>query len=91
MQKMQSDKPVELFEAEPFDFVINICELSSTSCNGRKDECPTLSGTRSIGCWGGDHMAETGVSEKQMLAHLRRVRDQIAGRLRVWMPAVDKQ
>lgn len=80
-----TSKPLELFEADHFDYIINICDQSSASCRGQKPECPYLDSQEKNGCWG-----FTFKSEGDELAQLRTVREQISNRLRVWIPAVDK-
>ncbi|OIO71392.1 MAG: hypothetical protein AUJ57_07120 [Zetaproteobacteria bacterium CG1_02_53_45] len=84
-------KPVVFFEAEQFDFVINICDSSSASCEGRRDGCPVLQGQESKGCWGFESSAVLSCDREATLLHLRKVRDQMTSRLRIWMPAVDKK
>lgn len=85
-----SSKRVEIFENEVFDYVINICEFSTASCDGKKEACPSFKHCQSSGCWGFEGALSDGCSDDEVRLHLRRVRDQIANRLRVWMPAVDK-
>jgi arsenate reductase (thioredoxin) len=81
-------KPLELFEDEDFDYVINICDESSASCDGRKSGCPFLPGIKSDGCWGFGSMPSG--DDAEVLNYLRWVREQLTNRLRIWMPAVDK-
>lgn len=84
-------KPLELFEDEYFDYVINICDESSASCDGHKSDCPFLPGVKSDGCWGFGAMPSEGENEVETLKYLRSIREQIINRLRIWMPAVDKR
>jgi len=84
-----TSKSVELFKGDHFDYVINICDRSSSSCEDRRPDCPTLPGISSQGCWGFESTGSL-MDQEEALQHLRKVRDQIANRLRIWMPAVDR-
>ncbi|PIP02626.1 MAG: protein-tyrosine-phosphatase [Zetaproteobacteria bacterium CG12_big_fil_rev_8_21_14_0_65_54_13] len=83
-----TSKPLTQFQGQSFDFIINICEYSSASCEARKRDCPALPGMESRGCWGFN--AATAGDRDALLPQLTVVRDQIATRLRSWMAAVDK-
>ncbi|HKI61501.1 MAG TPA: arsenate reductase ArsC [Mariprofundaceae bacterium] len=84
-----TSKSIELFKDDHFDYVINICDQSSSSCDNRRPDCPSLSGITSHGCWGFESSVGL-MDQEEALQHLRKVRDQIANRLRVWMLAVDR-
>lgn len=82
-------KPVSMFADQAFDFVINICDDSSASCEGDREGCPVLPEQRSDGCWGFGSKPEGDADE--MRHYLRSVREQVTNRLRIWMAAVDKR
>lgn len=83
-------KPFEALGNESFDYVINICDDSTASCHGARIACPGLPGRPSNGCWGFGPKPGADEGEEAKLAYLRRVREQILNRLRIWMAAVDK-
>lgn len=79
--------PVELLHDDHFDYIITVCDRSTAACKSADVECPHFPGdTRQI-CWGFDAADSEGEEELRHL-QLRRVRDQIVGRLRIWIPAV---
>jgi len=82
-------KPLEVFSDASFDYVINICEVSTASCDGCRPDCPALPHITSSGCWGFGS-PPSGEDEAAKMAYLRKVREQLTNRLRIWMPVVDR-
>lgn len=82
-------KPLELISDKSFDYVINICDVSTASCDGCKPDCPALPQIENSGCWGFGSLP-SGEDEEAMLSYLRKVREQLTNRLRIWMPVVDR-
>lgn len=75
----QSAKTVDRYLTEPFDWVITVCDTA-------RDSCPDFPGA-DHGHWGFDDPAfATGTDEERMAAY-RRVRDEIAGRVRIFVLA----
>ena len=73
-----SSKTVDPLLAEPWDFVITVCD-------GANERCPLFPGRTTRLHWSfEDPSAATG-SEEARLAVFRRVRDAIAARLRGWV------
>ena len=71
-------KTVDGFMAEPWDYVITVCDSSN-------ERCPIFPGRTTRLHWSfEDPSAATG-SEDERLAVFRRVRDAIAARLRDWV------
>lgn len=74
-----------------FDFIINICEHSTATCEAPGSEaCPVYPGADSHGCWGFSDIMAMNDDHEAMRHQLRLVRDQLGNRLRIWMAAVDK-
>ena len=73
-----SSKTVDRLLAEPWDYVITVCD-------GANERCPVFPGRTTRLHWSfEDPSAATG-SEDERLAVFRRVRDAIAARLREWV------
>ncbi len=73
-------KTVDRLLAEPWDYVITVCD-------GANERCPVFPGRTTRLHWSfEDPSAATG-SEDERLAVFRRVRDAIAARLRGWVGA----
>lgn len=73
-----SSKIVDRLLAEPWDYVITVCD-------GANERCPVFPGRTTRLHWSfEDPSAATG-SEDERLAVFRRVRDAIAARLRGWV------
>jgi arsenate reductase len=76
--RQHRSKTLDAFLAEPWDYVITVCDSAN-------ERCPVFPGrTRRLHWSFDDPSAATG-SEEQRLAVFRRVRDEIAGRLRGWL------
>lgn len=80
------------FSGEHFDYVINVCEQSSASCDfSCSDSCPSFPGYGKRICWGFEDVVNAGGDEAEQLRKFRRIRNEIANRIRIWMPAVEKR
>lgn len=74
----QKSKPLQWFLGQPFDYIITVCERVH-------DHCPTFPGDNQRVHWGfADPAAVTG-TEAERVAAFRRVRNEIAERLRLWV------
>jgi arsenate reductase len=67
-----TSKHLEQFLQQPFDYVITVCDRANESC-------PVFPGGRVRLHWGFD--------DPHDMAEFRRVRDEIAARLRAWLQA----
>lgn len=68
-------KSLETFLGEPFDLVVTVCDRA-------RDACPVLPGTTTTLHWPFDDPAHAEGSEAEQMKEFRRVRDQIAERIR---------
>jgi arsenate reductase len=75
----QRSKDVSVFAGERFDHVITVCDRA-------KQACPVFPGATPIH-WGFDDPAEESASADLQLRTFRRVRDEILGRLRLFVLA----
>lgn len=73
-------KSVEEFTGQPFDYVITVCDSA-------REECPVFPGAARTLHWSFEDPAAAPGSEEERLAVFRRVRDQIAERLRQFLDA----
>jgi len=74
----QQSKSLNRFLGQPFDYIITVCDRA-------RDHCPTFPGDNERIHWGfADPAAVTG-TEDERLAAFRRVRNEIAERLRLWV------
>jgi arsenate reductase len=71
----QRSKPVDEFLAQLFDYVITVCDTA-------RDACPVFPGAASRLHWSFEDPAAAQGSTEERLAVFRRVRDQIAARMR---------
>lgn len=71
-------KRVEEFLGRRFDFVITVCDRA-------KETCPVFPGARSVKHWSFDDPAAAEGSPEEKRAVFRRVRDEIAARIRAFM------
>lgn len=75
-----ASKPLDAFLAEPWDYVITVCDQAG-------ERCPVFPGPARRIHWSfPDPSAATG-GEDERLGAFRRVRDRIAERLRTWLAA----
>lgn len=73
----QDSKTLERYLGEPFDWVITVCDTA-------RQVCPVFPGADNAGHWGfDDPAAATGTDEERMEVY-RRVRDEIAARIRMF-------
>jgi arsenate reductase len=71
-------KSVEEFAGQPFDYVITVCDSA-------RQECPVFPAAAGTLHWSFEDPAIASGSEQERLAVFRRVRDQIAERLRQFL------
>ena len=71
-------KSVDEFAGQSFDYVITVCDNA-------RESCPIFPGATERIHWGFDDPAAVGGDEATRLAAFRRVRDEIASRLRAWL------
>jgi arsenate reductase (thioredoxin) len=75
-----TSKTLDRFVAEPWDYVITVCDDAN-------ERCPVFPGRTTRLHWGFDDPSAATGPEEERLAAFRRVRDAIAGRLRTWLAA----
>jgi arsenate reductase (thioredoxin) len=75
-----TSKTLDRFVAEPWDYVITVCDDAN-------ERCPVFPGRTTRLHWGFDDPSAATGTEEERLAAFRRVRDAIAGRLRTWLAA----
>jgi arsenate reductase len=73
-----SSKTVDRLVAEPWDYVITVCD-------GANERCPVFPGRTTRLHWSFEDPSAAPGSEDERLAVFRRVRDAIAARLREWV------
>ena len=73
-----TSKTLDGFLGEPWDYVITVCDSAN-------ERCPVFPGARRRIHWSFDDPSAATGSEEERLTVFRRVRDQIAGRLREWL------
>lgn len=71
----QYSKSQDRFAGQPFDYVITVCDNA-------REHCPNFPGKAARIHWSVDDPAFTGTTEEERLAAFRRVRDELAERLR---------
>jgi len=71
-------KPLEHFLGRNFDYIITVCDRA-------RDSCPTFPGDNVRIHWGFDDPAVVTGTGAEQIAVFRRVRNEIAERLRVWV------
>ena len=76
----QTSKTLERYRDADWDLVVTVCDRA-------KEACPVFPGARRTMHWGFDDPAEAEGSPQQRLAEFRRVRDEIAERLREFLAA----
>ena len=80
----QESKSLERFLDQSFDYVITVCDRA-------RDNCPTFPGDNERIHWGFDDPAATIGTHEQQRAVFRRVRNEIAERLRAWVAVQRKR
>lgn len=74
----QTSKTFDRFLAEPWDYVITVCDAAN-------ERCPVFPGRTTRLHWSFDDPSQAIGSEDERLAVFRRVRDELAARLRDWL------
>jgi arsenate reductase len=80
----QESKTLERYLGEPFDWVITVCDTA-------RQVCPVFSGADKAGHWGFDDPAEATGTDEERMAVFRRVRDEIASRIRMFALAAQRE
>jgi arsenate reductase (thioredoxin) len=76
----QTSKTLERYRDDAWDLVVTVCDRA-------KEACPVFPGARRTAHWAFDDPAEVEGSPEQRLAEFRRVRDEIAARIRAFLTA----
>ena len=76
----QASKTLERYRDDTWDLVVTVCDRA-------KEACPVFPGARRAAHWAFDDPAEVKGSPEQRLAEFRRVRDEIAARIRTFLTA----
>jgi arsenate reductase (thioredoxin) len=76
----QFSKTLDRYLDEPFEWVITVCDTA-------REACPVFPGAEQTAHWGFDDPSEATGTEEERLAVYRRVRDEIAGRVRMFVLA----
>lgn len=71
------------FEGQGFDYVVTVCDRA-------KESCPVFHGAATTLHWSFDDPAEAVGSPEEKMAVFRRVRDEIASRIRTWPEIVGR-
>jgi arsenate reductase len=71
-------KPVEELPGQPWDHVITVCDSAN-------ERCPVFPGRTTRHHWSFEDPSQATGSEDQRLQTFRRVRDEIAERLKAWL------
>lgn len=80
----QHSKTVDRFSGEPFAWVITVCDQA-------REACPVFPGADQTAHWGFDDPSEAQGDEDERMAVFRRVRDEIARRVRMFALAAGRQ
>jgi arsenate reductase len=73
-----TSKTLDRFLGEPWDWVLTVCDQASA-------RCPAFPGPARRVHWGLEDPSAAAGTDEEQLAVFRRVRDQIAERLRAWL------
>ena len=76
--RSHSSKTLDRFMAEPWDYVITVCDSAN-------ERCPLFTGRTTRLHWSFEDPSAAVGTEEERLAVFRKVRDAIAGRLRGWL------
>jgi len=71
----QTSKTLDRYRTEPFDLVITVCDRA-------RESCPVFRGAKATDHWSFDDPADARGTEEERLDVFRRVRDEIADRVR---------
>jgi arsenate reductase len=80
--RSHTSKTLDAFLAQPWDYAITVCDSAN-------ERCPLFPGGTMRLHWSFDDPSAAGGSEAERLAAFRRVRDEIAARLRGWLADAD--
>jgi arsenate reductase len=75
-----TSKSLEQLVGQPFDYVITVCDNA-------REACPAFPGAGNQLHWGSDDPAHAPGTDDEKMHVFRRVRDEIEGRLRKFLPA----
>ena len=78
--RAHTSKTLDAFVGERWDFVITVCDSAN-------ERCPLFPGATARVHWGFDDPSQARGTHEERLVVFRRVRDEIAARLRVWLAA----
>ena len=73
----QTSKTLDRYLGQPFAWVITVCDRARQSC-------PVFPGADRTAHWGFDDPSEAAGTDEERMAVYRRVRDEIAGRVRIF-------
>ena len=76
----QRSKSLDEFIDQPFDLVITVCDRA-------KETCPVFHGAKERLHWGFEDPAEAVGTEEEVMQIFRQVRDQIADKIRTFIPS----
>jgi arsenate reductase len=79
-----TSKTLDRFVSQPWDYVITVCDSAT-------ERCPVFPARTTRIHWSVEDPSQATGTEEERLAVFRRVRDEIAGRLRVWLEEQGKQ
>ena len=79
----QESKTVERYLGQQFDWVITVCDQA-------REACPVFPGADQSAHWGFDDPSEAVGTDEQRMAMFRRVRDEIARRVRTFALAASR-
>ena len=80
----QQSKTVDRFLGQEFAWVVTVCDRA-------RESCPVFPGAETTAHWGFDDPSEAQGSEEDRLAVYRRVRDEIAARIRMFALAASRE
>lgn len=80
----QESKAHDRYVGEPFAWVVTVCDRA-------RETCPVFPGSAKSAHWSFDDPSESVGSLEERLAVFRRVRDEIATRVRIFALAADRQ
>ncbi len=79
----QRSKTLDEYVFQPWDWVITVCDKA-------RESCPVFPGSRHTTHWGFEDPSLAQGTEEERLAVFRRVRDEIASRLRMFILAAER-
>jgi arsenate reductase len=76
--RAHASKTLETFVAEPWDYVITVCDAA-------RERCPLFPGGAARLHWSLDDPSQASGTEEERLAAFRRIREEITVRVRDWL------